>query len=132
MGFDKAPSAVRKAKENVENANLEDFVGIHHVNFFNSKKEVFGPTTILFNPPYGERLKLDDIESFYKNIGDTLKHHYAGSTAWFITSDIEALKHVGLKTSRRIAIKNGDLDCKFVKYELYEGSKKAKKMEQHI
>jgi len=127
MGFDKAPSAVRKAQENIANANLEEFIGIHHVNFFNSKKEVFGPTTILFNPPYGERLKLDDIEGFYKNIGDTLKHHYSGSTAWFITSDIEALKHVGLRTSRRIAIKNSDLDCKFVKYELYEGSKKAKK-----
>ncbi len=127
MGFDKAPSAVRKANENIQNANLEDFIGVHHVNFFNSKKEVFGPTTILFNPPYGERLKLDDIEGFYKNIGDTLKHHYHNSSAWFITSDIEALKYVGLRTSRRIAIKNSDLDCKFVKYEIYEGSKKAKK-----
>ena len=127
MGFDKAPSAVRKANENIANANLEEFIGVHHVNFFNSKKEVFGPTTILFNPPYGERLELDDIEGFYKNIGDTLKHHYHNSSAWFITSDMEALKHVGLKTSRRIAIKNSDLDCKFVKYEIYEGSKKAKK-----
>lgn len=127
MGFDKAPSAVAKAKENIANANLEEFIGVHHINFFNSKKEVFGNTTILFNPPYGERLALSDIEGFYKSIGDTLKHNYAGSTAWFITSDIEALKHVGLKTSRRIAIKNGDLDCKFVKYDLYDGSKKAKK-----
>jgi len=127
MGFDKAPSAVRKANENIANANLEEFIGVHHVNFFNSKKEVFGPTTILFNPPYGERLELDDIEGFYKSIGDTLKHHYHNSSAWFITSDFEALKHVGLRTSRRIAIKNSDLDCKFVKYEIYEGSKKAKK-----
>ncbi|NIJ44982.1 putative N6-adenine-specific DNA methylase [Wenyingzhuangia heitensis] len=127
MGFDKAPSAVRKANENIENANLGEFIGVHHVNFFNSTKEVHGPTTILFNPPYGERLKLDDVEGFYKSIGDTLKHHYHNSSAWFITSDIEALKYVGLKTSRRIAIKNSDLDCKFVKYEIYEGSKKAKK-----
>ncbi len=127
MGFDKAPSAVRKANENIENANLEEFIGVHHINFFNSSKEVFGPTTILFNPPYGERLKLDDVEGFYRNIGNTLKHHYHDSSAWFITSDIEALKHVGLKTSRRIAIKNSDLDCKFVKYEIYAGSKKAKK-----
>ncbi len=127
MGFDKAPSAVRKANENIANANLEEFIGVHHVNFFNSSKEVFGATTILFNPPYGERLKLDDIEGFYSKIGDTLKHQYPDTSAWFITSDIPALKHVGLKTSRRIAIKNGDLDCKFVKYEIYEGSKKAKK-----
>jgi putative N6-adenine-specific DNA methylase len=126
MGFDKAPSAIVKAKQNVISANLEEFIGVHHVNFFNSKKEVFGNTTILFNPPYGERLNVDLIE-FYKKIGNTLKHNYPGSTAWLITSNVEALKHVGLKTSRRIPLKNGDLDCKLVKYDLYEGSKKAVK-----
>jgi putative N6-adenine-specific DNA methylase len=46
-----------------------------------------------------------------------------------ITSDIQALKHVGLRTSKRIPLKNADLDCRFVKYELYEGSRKAKKVE---
>lgn len=127
MGFDKAPSAVKKAKDNVENANLSEFIGIHHVNFFNSQKEVFGQTTILFNPPYGERLDID-MQAFYKNIGDTLKGGYPGSTVWFITSNIDAIKHVGLKTSRRIPMKNGDLDCIYVRYDMYEGSRKAKKM----
>ena len=126
MGFDKAPSAVQKARQNIISANLEEFVGVHHVNFFNSTKEVFGNTTILFNPPYGERLNID-IPEFYRKIGDTLKHNYPGSTGWLITSEVDALKHVGLRTSKRIALKNGDLDCKFVKYELYEGSRKVKK-----
>ena len=125
MGFDKAPSAVRKAKQNLINANLEEFVGVHHVNFFNSKKEVFGNTIIMFNPPYGERLSID-TEEFYRNIGDTLKNHYSGSVAWIITSDIQALKHVGLRTSKRIPLRNASLDCRFVKYELYEGTRKAK------
>ena len=125
MGFDKAPSAVRKTKQNIINANLEEFIGAHHVNFFNSTKEVFGNTTIVFNPPYGERLNVD-VEAFYRTIGNTLKHHYSGSTAWMITSDIQALKHVGLRTSKRIALKNADLDCRFVKYELYKGSRKVK------
>ncbi|CAM1341009.1 THUMP domain-containing class I SAM-dependent RNA methyltransferase [Tenacibaculum amylolyticum] len=128
MGFDKAPSAVRKAKQNIINANLEEFIGVHHVNFFNSKKEVFGKTTILFNPPYGERLNID-VAEFYRKIGDTLKHGYPNSTAWLITSDFNALKFVGLRTSKRLPIKNGDLDCRFVRYELYEGSKKLKKEE---
>lgn len=126
MGFDKAPSAVRKANDNIKNANLDDFIGVHHVNFFNSVKEVFGPTTILFNPPYGERLNID-VEEFYKKIGDTLKHGYPDSTVWFITSDLEALKYVGLRTSKRIPLKNADLDCRFVRYDMYEGSKKEKK-----
>ncbi|MDB0603387.1 class I SAM-dependent RNA methyltransferase [Tenacibaculum maritimum] len=129
MGFDKAPSAVAKAKQNIINANLEEFIGVHHVNFFNSKKEVFGNTTILFNPPYGERLNIDAAE-FYRKIGDTLKNNYPNSTTWLITSDIQALKHVGLRTSRRIPLKNADLDCRFVRYDIYEGSRKASKMKQ--
>ncbi len=129
MGFDKAPSAVRKAKKNIENANLTDFVGVHHVNFFNSVKEVFGPTTILFNPPYGERLDID-IQEFYKKIGDTLKNGYPDSTVWFITSNLEGLKYVGLRTSKKIPLKNGDLDCRFVRYDMYEGSRKTKKASQ--
>ena len=128
MGFDKAPSAVSKAKQNIINANLDEFIGVHHVNFFNSTKEVFGNTTILFNPPYGERLNID-VNEFYKKVGDTLKHNYPNSTAWMITSDMQALKHVGLRTSKRIELKNADLDCKFVKYELYEGTRKASKLE---
>jgi putative N6-adenine-specific DNA methylase len=127
MGFDKAPSAIRKAKDNIKSANLTEFIGVHHVNFFNSVKEVFGKTTILFNPPYGERLSID-VKEFYKKIGDTLKHGYPDSTVWFITSDMEALKYVGLRTSKRIPLKNADLDCKFVRYDIYEGSKKQKKM----
>ena len=127
MGFDKAPSAVRKAKDNVEQANLSDFIGIHHVNFFLSEKEVFGRTMLIFNPPYGERLQIDGIEDFYRNIGDTLKKSYTDTTVWFITSDLEALKHVGLKTSRRIPLKNGPLDCRLVRYDMYSGSKKLKK-----
>jgi putative N6-adenine-specific DNA methylase len=129
MGFDKAPSAVKKAKDNIENANLSEFIGVHHVNFFNSVKEVFGQTTILFNPPYGERLDID-MQEFYKKIGDTLKNGYPGSTVWFITSNIDAIKHVGLRTSKRIPLKNGDLDCIYVRYDMYEGSRKAKKAMQ--
>ena len=131
MGFDKAPSAVRKAQDNIENANLDEFVGVHHVNFFNSKKEVFGNTTILFNPPYGERLNID-TEEFYKKIGDTLKHGYPDSKVWFITSDLQALKHVGLRTSKRIPLKNGDLDCRFVRYDMYAGTRKVRSDEREI
>ncbi len=126
MGFDKAPSAIRKAKENIKNANLSEFISVHQIDFFTTKKEVFGATTILFNPPYGERLTID-VKEFYQKIGDTLKHGYPYTSAWLITSDMEALKNVGLKTSRRIPIKNAHLDCKFVNYQMYEGSRKAKK-----
>ncbi len=75
------------------------------------------------NPPYDERLKMADIADFYKGIGDRLKNHWSGWNAWLISSNREALKHVGLRPSRRITLFNGALECSFQKFELYEGKK---------
>ena len=95
-------------------------------NFFKEGKPVEGDCLLLFNPPYGERLPVD-VATFYKQIGDTLKRHYQETTAWLITSDFDTgLKSVGLRTSRKIKLFNGNLECRFAKYEMYEGSKKNK------
>lgn len=80
---------------------------------------------MVFNPPYGERLRVE-MPEFYKAIGDTLKQGYPGTQAWFITSDLQAMKHVGLRPSRKIKVYNGKLEARLLKYEMYEGSKKAK------
>ncbi|MFD0963768.1 THUMP domain-containing class I SAM-dependent RNA methyltransferase [Pseudofulvibacter geojedonensis] len=124
--YDKAPSAMRKARENVRNANLADYISVEHEDFFKTEKTNEGPLHILFNPPYGERLPVD-VNMFYQQIGDTLKKGYANTNAWFITSNMEGLKAVGLRPSRKIKLLNGKLESRLVKYEMYEGSKKAKK-----
>ena len=124
-GYDKAPSAVMKAKDNVKNANLEEYIKIENDSFFDTQKETEGPLHMVFNPPYGERLDIQ-MERFYREIGDTLKQGYPGTEAWFITANLEGLKFVGLKPSKRIKLFNGKLETRFVKYEMYEGSKKAK------
>ena len=125
LGYDKAPSAVRKARENVKNANLQEYISIEHENFFNTTKEQEDKVHMLFNPPYGERLDVD-VESFYQDIGDTLKQHYSNTEAWFITSNLEGLKFVGLRPSRKIKVFNGKLESRLVKYDIYAGSKKQK------
>ena len=66
------------------------------------------------------------MERFYREIGDTFKQNYPGTNAWFITANIEALKFVGLKPSRKIKLFNGSLESRLAKYEIYEGSKRAK------
>ena len=67
------------------------------------------------------------MESFYGDIGTTLKHGYPGTHAWFITSNFEAIKHIGLRPSRKIKVFNAKLESRLLKYEMYAGSKKAKK-----
>lgn len=127
LGFDKSPSAVRKAIDNIKNAHLEEFITVKHEDFFKTQKAGEELLHMVFNPPYGERLESLNAEEFYSNIGDTLKQSYPGTNAWFITSNLEALKYVGLRPSRKIKVFNAKLEGRFVKYEIYAGSKKAKK-----
>ncbi|MCB0457695.1 MAG: class I SAM-dependent RNA methyltransferase [Flavobacteriaceae bacterium] len=127
FGFDIDDISLKKAKENVKNANLQDFIEIKKQNFFESQKENEDYLFLVFNPPYDERLSVKNISEFYGNIGNTLKHGYPGSQAWMITSNMEALKHVGLRPSQKIKLFNGKLEAKLVKYEMYAGSKKASK-----
>ena len=124
-GYDKAPSAVQKAIDNIKNANLDEYISIEEKNFFDTEKTSEGKLHIVFNPPYDERLDIH-MEEFYKNIGDTLKKNYPGTNAWMITANLEALKYVGLKPSRKIKLFNAGLEARLVKYEMYEGSKRTK------
>ena len=126
-GYDLNSDAISKAKENIKSANLSEFITLEKQDFFESKKKSQGPMYLVFNPPYDERISVNDIEHFYGSIGSTLKHGYPNSQAWMITSNMDALKTVGLRPSRKIKVFNGKLESRFVRYEMYAGSKKMKK-----
>jgi putative N6-adenine-specific DNA methylase len=123
-GFDIDPDVVEKARENIKHAGLDKYIHLSQGDFFNSQKRNEGPLHILFNPPYDERLDIH-TENFYTAIGSTLKKNYPGTHAWFITANLDALKFVGLKTSRRIEVANGQLDARLVNYEMYEGTRRT-------
>ncbi len=123
-GFDIDEEVIEKARENFRTAGLEKYITVRKGDFFTSKKTSEGPLHILFNPPYNERLDIN-TENFYTSIGSTLKKNYPGTNAWFITANLDALKFVGLKASRRIEVANGQLDARLVKYEMYEGTRRT-------
>ncbi|MCD6018685.1 MAG: putative N6-adenine-specific methylase [Bacteroidetes bacterium] len=114
------------AKRNGAVAKVEDVIQYEHKSFFDMM-----PTkphgTILLNPPYDERLKMEDTNAFYKQIGDKLKKDFGGWTCWIISSNMEAIKSIGLHPSKKMTLFNASLECKLLKYEMYGGSKKASK-----
>ncbi|MDG1027540.1 MAG: THUMP domain-containing protein [Flavobacteriaceae bacterium] len=126
-GFDKAPSAIEKSTTNIKNAALEDFIQVNRADFFNSQKMGDTPLHLLTNPPYGERLD-GDINTLYKNFGDTLKGSYPNTQAWIISSNFEALKFFGLRPSRKIKLFNGKLETRLCNFPIYEGTKKIHKL----
>src|SRR6056300_1064233 len=126
-GSDKAPSAIEKARVNVENANLSAFITLEKKDFFQIEKETAGPLHLLTNPPYGERLD-GDINALYQGIGDAFKQSFPNTHAWLISSNSEALKCVGLRPSRKIKLFNGKLESRLLYYPIYEGTKKIHKL----
>ena len=128
-GSDKAPSAIEKALQNVENANLSDFISIEKKDFFQVEKETKGPLHLLTNPPYGERLE-GDMNMLYQGIGDAFKQSFPNTQAWMISSNMEALKFVGLRPSRKIKLFNGKLETRLLLYPIYEGTKRIHKLKE--
>jgi len=128
-GSDKAPSAIEKALQNVENANLSDFISLEKKDFFQVEKETKGPLHLLTNPPYGERLE-GDMNMLYQGIGDAFKQSFPNTQAWMISSNMEALKFVGLRPSRKIKLFNGKLESRLLLYPIYEGTKRIHKLNE--
>ena len=78
----------------------------------------------LFRPTSTGRLKSNkEMEDLYSAIGSTLKHQFAGATAWISSSNDAALKCIGLKPSRKVRLLNGELDCQFNRYDLFRGKR---------
>ena len=123
-GSDWSGRVLQAARENVESAGLTDVVRVYP-SFFADTEPPAGKGVLITNPPYGERIKTEDIEKLYQEIGDTLKQKFTGYDAWIISSHREAMKYIGLRTSTNMTLFNGPLECRYSKFELYEGSKKA-------
>ncbi|MDD4148405.1 MAG: THUMP domain-containing protein [Bacteroidales bacterium] len=123
MGCDIDPEALRLSKINLYKLDKAHDVKIVASDFFTSKS-LSEKGVIFSNPPYGTRMKLDDANDFYKKIGDKLKFDYAGYTAWIISSDMVAIKFVGMKPDKKWILYNGQLECRLHKYSIYSGSRK--------
>jgi putative N6-adenine-specific DNA methylase len=119
-GYDCNPRFLGMAKANVEKARLEDFILLNKRDM-KTLKPVRTPSMIIFNPPYGERLEIEDNNSFYKEVGDALKQNFSNCKAFLISSDAETLKSIGLKTCFKQNMYNGPLECKYYGYDLFPG-----------
>ena len=127
IGGELSPNVAKKAKENIKHAKVDDIVSIKTGDIKDFEVPP-GRGVVILNPPYGERMVKDNIEELYKSIGDTFKSKFSGYDCWVISSNMEAFKHVGLRPSRKIALFNGPLECRFMKYEMYQGTKKIHKL----
>ncbi len=126
-GSDAGYYAVQTALKNIQSASLQHDIEVRQIRVEELRladRDTNG-ALVMMNPPYGERLAQDkDVLRLYQDIGTALKHQFSGATAWIISSNEDALKCIGLKPSKRIRLMNGELECLFNQYELFQGEHK--------
>ncbi len=126
-GSDAGYYAVQTALKNIQSASLQRDIEVRQIRIEELRladRDTNG-ALVMMNPPYGERLSQDkDVLRLYQDMGTALKHQFSGATAWIISSNEDALKCIGLKPSKRIHLINGELECLFNQYELFQGEHK--------
>lgn len=126
-GSDAGYYAVQTALKNIQSASLQRDIEVRQIRIEELRladRDTNG-ALVMMNPPYGERLSQDkDVLRLYQDMGTALKHQFSGATAWIISSNEDALKCIGLKPSKRIHLINGELECIFNQYELFQGEHK--------
>lgn len=111
------------AQTNARNARVFNLIEFLTCDFKELSLEL-NNAIIIINPPYGDRIRMDQPEELYSMIGERLKHHFSGNNAWILSSSLELINKIGLKTSQKKKLFNGAIECTFNKYDLFEGKRK--------
>ena len=119
-GYDNDWKAVNIAKANVRSAGLASVIDVEHRELADFTQPE-APAIMVTNPPYGERLKPDELFDLYRLLGTRLKNDFQGNQAWVISYKEELFNKIGLKPSTIVPLFNGALPCELRKYELFSG-----------
>ncbi len=114
--------AVGQCKANLAAAGLAAAVSVERADVL-ARSAPAPAGIIVTNPPYGHRLaESSALVDFYPRLGDALKHHFPGWTAYLLSGDARLPKLLGLKPSRRTPLYNGALECRLYEYRVIAGS----------
>ncbi|MDP1727990.1 MAG: THUMP domain-containing protein [Bacteroidota bacterium] len=127
IGSDKTFKAIEIARENITRAHLDEDIKVSNKQF-DEVKPPEGGGIVVMNPPYGERLPIEEIDAFYKAMGDKMKKDFEGFSVWIISSNIAAMKKIGLAASKRLNLFNGALECKYHRFDIYKGTRDKRKL----
>ena len=129
FGYDHDKRVLQMAKDNARNAGVAKFI-----EFKNTPISVAAPPPevpagmILTNPPYGARIgDEDNLKDVYRDLGFTLKTRFDGWDAWILSGNKELLSEMKLKSTQKVFLMNGNIECRLLKYEMYKGTKRLPK-----
>ncbi len=127
VATDRDRNVLKIARRNAGRAGVEHLIEFKACDFTETPlPQTRSAGVVVMNPEYGARMgDVRNLEPLYSRIGDFLKQRCAGYTGYIFTGNPQLAKKVGLRTSRRETFYNGPIECRLLKYELYEGSQRG-------
>lgn len=129
IATDLSDMAIVNARKNAKAAGVEDMIEFRVCDFASTEVPEGAAGVVYMNPEYGLRLgELEELEETYGRIGDFMKQKCGGYFGYVFTGNLELAKKIGLKAKRRIEFYNSTIDCRLLEYELYAGTRDARKL----
>ena len=124
---DRADRALRATHRNLKAAWMDSWVELEQRDALDLQLPWGSGGMIVANPPYGKRVgEVEKLFGLYRRFGDSLKNQAVGTTAWVLAGEPRLAKSIGLKAARKIPLFNGPIECRLLKFEMYEGTRKHK------
>jgi len=118
VGIEQDPAVLAQARANAAAAGLAEHLRLESGDFRDFSPPP-GPGILVCNPPYGARLgQGDDLETLYADLGRMVRERCGGWTLWLLSGNPALTGALRLKASRRIAVSNGGIDCRWLRYEI--------------
>lgn len=121
VGSDVSHRVIGMAEKNIKNAGLKKYIEVSVKPFQRYNKAPAPAGVLMTNPPYGERMKVEELDSLYDMIGERLKHVFTGYRAYVLSYRKESFDAIGLRYSKRFFLYNGALECEMREYEIFPG-----------
>jgi 23S rRNA (guanine2445-N2)-methyltransferase / 23S rRNA (guanine2069-N7)-methyltransferase len=120
-GFDLDARVLNTAKNNVDKAQLSQFIELKNRDINKLVNTFDQPGVMLFNPPYGERLgEIPELVATFNQLGQLIKERFANWRVAIFTGNLELLPLLKLASHKRYKFKNGGLDCQLALYDVTE------------
>ncbi len=129
FGSDISPKAISISEKNIKNAGLSKYIELAVKPLQQYTEAPAESGVLITNPPYGERIKVEELEGLYSMIGERLKHVFTGYKAYILSYHKESFDAIGLKHNRRFFLYNGSLECEMREYEIFSGKRKEQSRE---
>ncbi len=117
IGLDINKFVILNAKKNIKRLPFLDNITFNQRDFLD-KPYSFSNGIIISNIPYNERIQINNVQNFYRKIGDMLKFNYSTNSVWLLVKK-DVSKYISLKPKIKIPLLNGKIECTFNYYPLY-------------